>query len=116
MPRPSSLPAQAARTAGSKTIAAIFADVPKPKLFHLPVSRILLDRPAAKWNSQLGYHARFDDRTWSLARQDSTNPRPLGKQWRVGWVCTRGRCGGNVDLTAPAGLRFSRAWRARCAA
>src|SRR6186997_537925 len=42
-----------------------------------------------------------------LSRPDSTaengaNPRPLGKQWHVGWPDTRRRGRGNGDRTAPA--------------
>src|SRR5712672_4535961 len=107
---PSSLPAQAASAIGSNSIAANFADVPKRNCSTCPVLRILLDRPAAKWNSHLGYQSRIKhvERKVPAHGQWGSNGAWAGSD-------TRRRCGGNGDMTAPAGISFSRAWRARLA-
>src|ERR1700738_5736976 len=61
----SSLPAQAPSAIGSSRIAARFADIPKCHSFLivclsalLIALRRILDCPAAKWNSYLGYRAK----------------------------------------------------------
>src|SRR5882724_7659104 len=89
MPLPSSLPAQAASTAGSNRIAAIFADVPKCYSSASPVFRILLDRPAAKWNSHLGYRAALRAKTAPTHGHWGSNGAWAGSDPRA----LRGQCG-----------------------
>src|SRR6266567_171703 len=106
MPLTSSLPAQAASAAGSNRIAAIFADIPKLKLFHLPPTDS--HRPAG---GEMEFAKQHQPTAIgeAMARGLGLNPQALRGQ--CGSDCARGdqvqpRLAGAMCLTASFGVAW----------
>src|SRR6266567_681009 len=104
MPLPSSLPAQAASATGSNIIAAIFADVPKPKLFHLPPT--VSHRPA---DGEMEFAKKHQPTAIgeAMARGLGLNPQALRGQCGSDRACgdqVQPRLAGAMCLTASFGV------------